>query len=172
MTRIFRKNIPVFVLAMVLAISTMTLTACEPSGDAAAIKNAEQAFDRWQNSWNTHNLDSLMEVAGSAQYWDVTTKKQITGEDFRNHANAFLVAMPDVNFSLDEISISADGKRVVWRWTWTGTFTGPLGEAQPTGKSVNLTGVDILDIEGDKISRVQIYWDQLDLLTQMGLIGG
>ena len=172
MTRGFRKTIPAFVLAMAFVVSAVTLTGCDRISDAAAIKNAEQVFDRWQNSWNTHNLDALMDVAGEAVYWDVTLKQTISGDDFRAHAEGFLVAMPDVNFSLDEVIISADGKRIAWRWTWTGTFTGPLGEAQPTGKSVSLTGVDLLDIEGDKVVRVQIYWDQLDLLTQMGLIGG
>jgi len=171
MTRSFRKGVSAFVLAIALVLSAVSLTACEPASDAAAIKNAEMVFDKWQSSWNTHNLDALMDVAGQSAYWDVTTKKVITGEDFRKHAEAFLVAMPDVNFSVDEVIISADGKRVAWRWTWTGTFTGPLGEAQPTGKSVNLTGVDLLDIEGDKVVRVQIYWDQIDLLTQMGLLG-
>ncbi|MGB1547953.1 MAG: ester cyclase [Alphaproteobacteria bacterium] len=168
----FRKNFSLFVVATAFLLAALALAGCEPAGNAAAQKKAQDLFDKWQTGWNTHNVDLLMEVAGEASYWDVTLGERISGEDFRKHAEAFLVAMPDVNFSVDEVTVTPDGKEVIWRWTWTGTFTGPLGETQPTGKKVaGLSGADFIYIEGDKIKKVDIYWNQLDLLTQMGLMG-
>jgi len=168
-----RKTTPALVLAFVLALTTMALTGCERAADAIAVKKAEAIFDTWQKGWNTQNVDLLMEVAGEADYWDVTLNQRISGEDFRKHAEAFLVAMPDVNFSLDEVTVTPDGKEVIWRWSWTGTFTGPLGETQPTGNKVEgLSGADFLYIEGDKIKKIDIYWNQIELLTKMGLMGG
>ncbi len=169
----FRKCVPALVLSLAFALTAMTLTGCERAADAIAVKKAEKIFDTWQKGWNTHNVDLLMEVAGEADYWDVTLGQRITGEDFRKHAEAFLIAMPDVNFSLDEVTVTPDGKEVIWRWTWTGTFTGPLGETEPTGKAVKeVSGADFLYIEGDKITKIDIYWNQLHLLTEMGLMGG
>ncbi|MCE2510554.1 MAG: ester cyclase [Alphaproteobacteria bacterium] len=168
-----RKGALVLTMAAAFALFAMTLAGCEQAGNAAAQKKAEELFDKWQMGWNTHNVDLLMEVAAETDYWDVTLNNRISGEDFRKHAEAFLVAMPDVNFSLDEVTVTPDGKEVIWRWTWTGTFTGPLGETQPTGKKVEgLTGADFLYIEDGKIKKVDIYWNQLELLTQMGLLGG
>ncbi len=171
-TRAVRKGVPTIFLVALLAISAMVLAGCEPGTDAAAVKKAEAAFDKWQGGWNTHNLDLLMEAVDSLEeYRDVTLAQPIGKEDFRKHAEGFLVAMPDVNFSLDEVTITPDGKKIFWRWTWTGTFTGPLGETPPTGNKVEkLTGIDLLYLEDGKIKKVNIYWDQLNLLTQMGLM--
>lgn len=169
----FRKSVPVLVLSLVFVLSAMALTGCERAADAIAVKKAEKIFDTWQKGWNTHDADLLMEVAGEADYWDVTLNERISGEDFRKHAEAFLIAMPDMNFSLDEVTVTPDGKEVIWRWSWTGTFTGPLGETESTGNKIEgLSGADFLYIEGDKIKKIDIYWNQLELLTKMGLMGG
>ncbi len=169
----FRKSVPVLVLSLAFVLSAMALTGCERAGDAAAVKKTEAIFDKWHKGWHTYNPDLLMEVAGEADYWDVSLNERISGEDFRKHAEAFMIAMPDYNFSLDEVTITPDGKEVIWRWTWTATFTGPLGETEPTGKRIEgLSGVDFLYIEGDKIKKIDIYWNQLELLTKMGLMGG
>lgn len=49
-------------------------------------------------------------------------------------AQGFMTAFPDMVVSMD--SVSVDGGRAVYRWTLTGTNTGPGG----TGKAVRISG--------------------------------
>jgi ketosteroid isomerase-like protein len=56
-----------------------------------------------------------------------------------------------------------------------GTHTGPLElpdgqSAPPTGKQLTMRSVDIATVADGKIVRHDFYFDQLDLLTQLGLM--
>jgi hypothetical protein len=51
-------------------------------------------------------------------------------------AQAFMTAFPDMVVTLDRIS--QEGGHAVFRWTWTGTNSGPGG----TGKFVRITGYE------------------------------
>jgi predicted ester cyclase len=52
----------------------------------------------------------------------------------------------------------------------TGPMQGPTGTTPPTNKRVVGKGVQILKIENGKITETRIYFDQLDQLTQLGLL--
>lgn len=51
-------------------------------------------------------------------------------------AGAYMTAFPDMVVRLD--SLSRDGDRAIFHWTWTGTNTGPGG----TGRRVQLSGYE------------------------------
>lgn len=51
-------------------------------------------------------------------------------------AQGFMTAFPDMLVSMDEVR--RDGDHVVFRWTWTGTNTGPGG----TGRAVRISGYE------------------------------
>jgi ketosteroid isomerase-like protein len=58
---------------------------------------------------------------------------------------------------------------------FVGTHSGPLElpdgqSAPPTGKQVTMRSVDIARVADGKIVRHDFYFDQLDLLTQLGLV--
>jgi len=40
----------------------------------------------------------------------------------------------------------------------------------PTGRHVQAPYVDILVVEGDQIASDHLYWDQVEMLTQLGLM--
>lgn len=93
----------------------------------------------------------------------------------RLYNEAFLPAFPDVHF--DVIRTVANGDCVITHWSSTGTHTGPLatlsGQVIPaTGKKGGLRGVLITEIKDGKIVAERTYWDQVSLLTQLGLMPG
>jgi predicted ester cyclase len=53
--------------------------------------------------------------------------------------------------------------------THTGTLRGPAGEIPATGKSVDVRFCDIHRVADGKIIDTHLYFDQMDLLTQLGL---
>ena len=55
--------------------------------------------------------------------------------------------------------------------THTGTFRGPDGsEIPPTGKAMNVSFAAIFHVKDDKITSIRLYYDQIELLTQLGLM--
>jgi predicted ester cyclase len=53
--------------------------------------------------------------------------------------------------------------------THTGTLRGPAGEIPPTGKRVDVRFCDIQRMADGKIVDTHLYFDQMDLVTQLGL---
>lgn len=58
-------------------------------------------------------------------------------------AEGFMKAFPDMQVQMDDLS--ADGERIVYRWTLTGTNTGPGG----TGMPVKISGHEEWRISAD-----------------------
>jgi predicted ester cyclase len=56
------------------------------------------------------------------------------------------------------------------RWSGSGTHTGQLMNIPPTGKSVRITGMDILKLENGKIKERWAEIDALGLMQQLGVI--
>jgi predicted ester cyclase len=80
---------------------------------------------------------------------------------------ALLTAFPDLQFTIEEQVGSGD--RIAFRWHATGTHTGPLGAAPPTGRSVSLDGLIVDHLLGGRVVERWEQWDQPGMLTQLGL---
>ena len=77
-----------------------------------------------------------------------------------------LRAFPDIRFTIEDQLVQGD--RVAFRWRATGTHTGPLGAATPTGKSVALDGLIIDRVVDGKVRERWEQWDQSLMLQQLG----
>ncbi|MCV2489219.1 ester cyclase [Geodermatophilus sp. YIM 151500] len=92
-------------------------------------------------------------------------------EPFVEYGRAFLRAFPDGRIHRDHYLESGD--RVVVEGRFTGTNTGPLrtpaGELAPTGRAMTLPFADVFRVVEGKIAEHRVYYDSLDLLTQLGL---
>ncbi|GGL18127.1 hypothetical protein Sme01_55480 [Sphaerisporangium melleum] len=69
---------------------------------------------------------------------------------------------------------SACGDLVTLEWTLTGTHTGPLllpgGDlAAPTGRRIAVRGCHVRTMDAGMIATLRVYYDQLELLTQLGI---
>ena len=79
-------------------------------------------------------------------------------------------AMPDARFHLHDVFATKD--RVVTRWTWTGTLTGPgfLG-IDPKSQKVEFDAIDVWSVRDGQLYE---HWDQFDwprALIQLGITG-
>lgn len=65
------------------------------------------------------------------------------------------------------------GDRIAVQWTFSGTDSaGGLGGQPPTGKSFSVPAASIFEMKGNKIRRVDDYYNLADLLRQLGLPSG
>jgi steroid delta-isomerase-like uncharacterized protein len=65
-------------------------------------------------------------------------------------ARHYREAFPDIAFGFEEIFSSED--RVAHRWTFTGTHEGELIGIEPTGRRVEVTGIEINRLDRGKIA--------------------
>jgi SnoaL-like polyketide cyclase len=62
----------------------------------------------------------------------------------------------------------------VQEFSFTGTrestLTSPAGEIPATHKTLNGRGVQIFRVEGETVADTRVYFDQVQVMTQLGLI--
>lgn len=82
-------------------------------------------------------------------------------------------AVPDLHMEVEDVAIAGDPgrERVTVRWRMTGTFSGaPYLGIEPTGRSIDLRGMDLIDIEDGRVAGNNIYYDQLAFARQIGML--
>lgn len=119
------------------------------------------------------NLDAVEDIY-APDYVSHQTATAATpgGEDIhgveaaRQIAAARRATFPDLQITIEDQI--AEGDKVATRFTARGTHRGELAGLAPTGKMVEVSGVDICRIEGGKIAE---YWPHADILGMMRQLG-
>jgi steroid delta-isomerase-like uncharacterized protein len=81
---------------------------------------------------------------------------------------AFAQAYPDATFTIEQMI--AEGDQVVTKKTMSGTNTGDFAGIPATGKPVTFQYVDIMRVRDGRIVEHWNILDQLNWLTQLGVI--
>jgi steroid delta-isomerase-like uncharacterized protein len=82
-------------------------------------------------------------------------------------------AVPDLKMEVEDVAIAGEPghERVTVRWRMTGTFSGaPYLGIEPTGRSIDLRGMDLIDLEDGRVAGNNIYYDQLTFARQIGML--
>jgi predicted ester cyclase len=128
---------------------------------------------RFVAAFNAHDEKALHELHSDDIKFNAPGGfKATSAKDATAYATTWLKAFPDGKMKVrSEIS---SGPWVVQEILMEGTHTAPLesptGTIAPTYKKVVGYGVQIFRVENGKIAEARIYFDQLDQMTQLGLI--
>jgi steroid delta-isomerase-like uncharacterized protein len=80
-------------------------------------------------------------------------------------------AFPDFTMTVDRVV--ADDTSAVVQWHAVGTFTGgPFQGIAPTGRWVDVRGVDVMEITDGLIQHNTVYYDGATFARQIGLLPG
>jgi steroid delta-isomerase-like uncharacterized protein len=96
-----------------------------------------------------------------------------TREDVVAWFRSFFDAMPDLRMEVEDVVVAGEPghERVTVRWHITGTFSGaPYMGIEPTGRPVDLRGMDLIHIEDGRVAGNNIYYDQLAFARQIGML--
>jgi steroid delta-isomerase-like uncharacterized protein len=97
-----------------------------------------------------------------------TTEMQVTSrQEMIQLMQLYQEFAPDQKLTLD--FLIAEGDKVAGYGTYSGTNTGPMGDLPPTGRSFELLHIGIFRIENGRIAEQWVEWDNLAILTQLGL---
>ncbi|GAA4686104.1 ester cyclase [Pseudonocardia yuanmonensis] len=89
-------------------------------------------------------------------------------EALRRAAALFRTAFPDWHSDVEQLV--AEGDVVVERFTARGTHRGEFLGVPPTGETVELAGINVFRLEGDRIVERWGRLDELGLLRRLGLV--
>jgi ketosteroid isomerase-like protein len=134
---------------------------------------ARELMDRATEALVTGNLDALREIY--APDVEVTTPDLGTlrgVEAFIDWNRSFVDSFTERDYHRDR-ALDTD-EYAIDQGEFIGTNTRPLELADgtsipPTGKQVRIRSIDIATVSDGKVVRHDIYFDQLELLTQLGL---
>lgn len=122
-------------------------------------------FDAWRRRDAAAILDTF---APGGTYTDPTTGGPLAREQFRGYVDGLWSAFPDLDFEPGSVE-RAGADRVVGTWRMTGTNTGSMSGLPPTGRRVDLPGVDLIRTGAQGIESVQGYFDSAVVPRQLGL---
>jgi predicted ester cyclase len=91
--------------------------------------------------------------------------------DWNGHKQ-FIVGLsktfPDLHFKIEDVL--AEGDKVAYRLTVSGTHKGEFQGIQPTGKKVSFTSTGIANIVDGKVAEDRVDADVMGLMQQLGVI--
>ena len=114
--------------------------------------------------------------AAMAEHWaddgieDIVPVGVVRGpEEVKAYFTELFAAVPDAEMTVERVLAQDDDVLVQWRMS--GTFDGgPLMGVDPTGRRIELRGLDWLEVQGDKIVRNTAFADGAALARGMGLL--
>jgi predicted ester cyclase len=123
-----------------------------------------RTFDELLNKGNTSIIPELI----STDYVHVAPLGEYKGlEGYKQWLTELRTAMPDLWAKIDEIV--AEGDTVAARISLGGTFTGKLGDYEPTGKPVNISAAYFYRYKDGKEVEAVPFIDTLTLFQQLGV---
>lgn len=129
----------------------------------------DQNFDSFiKNAWNKKDMDSLKSIAAEKYHRELNGINVAENlNELEANLNIFFTGFPNLKISI--LNKTIKNNQMFTQWTFEGTNTGVFGETPATGKHVVVSGYSELTFdEQGKISKEKIYYNELQLLQQLG----
>jgi len=169
------KKLLAFAFSMVL---TMAI-----GGHALAVDESKEEIEQ-------RNMEIIRQTHASLAKGDLEAFKSAISPNYKRHCQAmppglqelhgtkeffafieeFMKAAPGYSDSLS--NMIAEGDRVAYISTISGTQTGPMGGLPATGKDFTLVNIIMQRLEDGKVVETWVSWDNVSFLSQLGLMPG
>ena len=134
----------------------------------------EDFGQRWIGAWNSHEPQRVLDLmTEDIVYDDSAWPKTMRGHaDVREFLEHTWRAFPDMRFEVvGGLLLDPEASRAAWHWRCVATHTGPIDPPgfEPTGKRMEIQGVDLHEYRDGRIGRLTIIFNQLEAVAQLGL---
>lgn len=142
-------------------------------GESGSGDSLKQVIERYNDAWNDHDLDAIISMhAPDMVFHNHTAGESATGEEVRGHIGAIFTTWPDIAFATRRLYVRTG--LVVQEWTASATHAKTMRRgdlvAEPSGKTVEWDGLDVIPFEDGLIKRKDVYSDSVSILRQVGLL--
>jgi predicted ester cyclase len=135
--------------------------------------DARQVGDDFVAAFNAHDETRIRELNGENTILEAPGDVRIEGrEPATQYAMAWLRAFPDATITVTNELASGDwvAQEFVFEGTHEDTLSGPGGDIPATHRHLRGRGVQIFRVEGDAVADTRLYFDQVQIMTQLGLM--
>ena len=125
------------------------------------------------DAFNSHDPARIAAVHSDTVVAVVPPDTTLRGrEAVTGYVLGWVSAFPDSYLEVHDEIIADDTaiQQFTFRGTHTGALQGPGGETPAPGRSLAGRGVQIVTVAGDEVAEFQLYFDQVQVLTQLGLM--
>jgi predicted ester cyclase len=135
--------------------------------------DAREIGARFVKAFNAHDEEEMRALNGENAVMEAPGDVRVEGRDaVTDYAMAWLKAFPDARITVHNEIV--DGDWVAQRFTFEGTHEGvlasPMGEIAATHRKLTGRGVQMFRVQGDTVTETQLYFDQVQVMTQLGLM--
>ncbi len=130
-------------------------------------------IDRYNDAWGRHDVDAIVALHTDDSVFEnhVTGDVNVGREAIGRAISGIFSVFPDLSFETRRQYIRDD--LVVQEWTARGTHLGKMTragiEVEPTRRTVEYRGMDVIPITNGLVARKDVYSDSITLLRQLGL---
>ena len=164
-----------FIMAMpVIAILFLVAGCASPEKPAQEKADPVEANIKlyshvWDEVMNKGNLDMFNDSNFTKDVVMHASPKDAVGIDSaRAYYGNFLTGFSKIQFTIKDIF--GQGDKLVKYWNFKGTHTGSFFGIPATGKTVSIDGTTLVRMANGKIAEERDFFDNLDFMTQLGLM--
>ena len=124
-------------------------------------------------SWNAHDKSGWTNDISDDCELTAVGGMSGKGRDLRDtFYSLWSDAFPDSQIKPNVIIVDGDNAatEATFEGTHTGVLNAPSGPIQPTRKRVRVPFTSVVKVRGDKITSLHLLFDQVELMTQLGLM--
>jgi steroid delta-isomerase-like uncharacterized protein len=134
--------------------------------------SAQEVGAQFVEAFNAHDEERMRELTADDAVFEGPAAK-VEGKDATvGYAMAWINAFDDAKLELHNELMAGDW--VVQEFTFVGTHTGtlhsPAGDIPATNRELRGRGTQIIHIEDGLVTDTRLYFDQVDVMTQLGLM--
>lgn len=163
-----RKFSTITTLAIGLLFLTITSCKKETVSDPTVAANIKKYSAVWDAIINEGKLDLFNTTNFAPKVIFHSKPTDIVGIDSaRAYYANYITGFSKIKFTI--MDIFGQGNKLTKHWKFTGVHTGDFFGIPATGKMASVEGSTIVRMENGIIMEEQDFFDNLDLLSQLGL---
>jgi steroid delta-isomerase-like uncharacterized protein len=134
---------------------------------------ARDFADRWQKAWNARVPERVTALCTEDVLWDdpATERPERGHQAVAQYLRDVWRAFPNLTFDWPEGPfVSFDKTKLACHWHVTGTMLGPMDPPgfAPTGRRIDLDGVDLLELRDGLVCAYAGFFDARGIAQQIG----
>ena len=133
----------------------------------------EKLLDHYVERYNAGDLDTVMTLYTEDASQAMHDGTFVGRTAIRARLARDFVAFPDLHYKV--VRFLDEGDDFADEWTIAGTHNGPFklpdgGEIPPTGRHVEIKGMEFVRVRDGKIAIDNLYYDSVAVLAQLGVL--
>jgi predicted ester cyclase len=135
--------------------------------------DAREIGQRFVDAFNAHDEAKIRELNAENAVIEAPGDIRLEGREAASeYAMTWLRAFPDARIDVKNELVAGDW--VVQEFTFEGThgntLPSPAGDIPATHRHLKGRGVQIFRVQGEAVADTRLYFDQVEVLTQLGLM--